>query len=114
MKSKRDFRLKKLGDNFDWLCSEAASEKNSNARMAQFFMSRARKLFQYVDLQGSTVPSPASHEGRVTSSMSIMKKIRVTSSMPKSEEIMMIKIIFFYSVFNERQDLALLEFFFTF
>lgn len=46
------------------------SKKNLNARMAQFFMSRARKLFQYVDLQGSTVPSPASHEGRVTSSMS--------------------------------------------
>ena len=36
--------------------------------MAQFFMSRARKLFQYVDLQGSTVTSPTS-EGRVTSSM---------------------------------------------
>ena len=33
-------------------------------------MSRARKLFQYVDLQGSTVPSPASNEGRVSSSMS--------------------------------------------
>ena len=31
-------------------------------------MSRARKLFQYVDLQGSTVTSPTS-EGRVTSSM---------------------------------------------
>jgi hypothetical protein len=52
--------------------------------MAQFFMSRARKLFQYVDLQGSTVPSPASNEGRVTMSSNGDATVRIDDASPGS------------------------------
>ena len=52
--------------------------------MAQFFMSRARKLFQYVDLQGSTVPSPTSNEGRVTMSSNGDASVRIDEMSPNS------------------------------
>ncbi len=47
-------------------------------------MSRARKLFQYVDLQGSTVPSPTSNEGRVTMSSNGDASVRIDEISPNS------------------------------
>ncbi len=47
-------------------------------------MSRARKLFQYVDLQGSTVPSPTSNEGRVTMSSNGDASVRIDEMSPNS------------------------------